>query len=283
MRGLLRWAAIPVLMAVGVAVLAAPAQASVMRHAPVKAPANVCPKRPAQLAGRHVRAPFSGREALLCANLRGAVLDDLELIQFDMRYADLTDASLVHTSLIQADLTGAKLGRAKFDGADLTQATLDGADATDASFKDAKLGQATIHSATLNGADLTGADLIQADLTGTDLSGATLSDSDFGQATMTGVKRVGTHGRPKNGAGGDAFSAAERSGAPVLVILVVVIVCIVLTIGLISRATRRATRPSYVPTVPDTPVWQPTSTSASMEEAQRVIEDVGSRRWFRRR
>jgi uncharacterized protein YjbI with pentapeptide repeats len=68
-----------------------------------------------QLAGRHLtKADIAGYEpgSLRCADLSGANLSGLSLIQIDLSSANLRDADLAH--------------------ADLTQATLDGADLADA-------------------------------------------------------------------------------------------------------------------------------------------------------
>lgn len=293
MRGVNRWAILPALMTVGATLFAAaPAQA-----APVRAPAKVCPAHPARLAGKHVHVGLTDHDVLTCADLRGAILDGLVLIQFDLRYADLTDASLVDTNLSQADLTGAKLGGAKFEGADLTQATLNDVTAVGTSFKKARLIQATIHAATLTDADLSGADLTQADLTGTDISGATLTGSSFGQATMTGVKKSGTHGHPSSGDGFATPLVFSGFDFPMYVVPAVIGVFVLLGVLLAVRSARRNIRRSYGyattvsqnrtpvpyrPTVPDVPAWQPSTTTASMEEARNVIEDVGGKRWFDR-
>jgi Pentapeptide repeats (8 copies) len=247
MRGLFRWAVAPALVTFGViVVMSAPVQASSVRASAgrVEAPAGVCPKAPANFAGKHVQVKPGDDEALLCANLKGATLDGLSLGQFDLKYADLTNASLLNTSLAQADLTGAKLAGAKFDGADLTQATLDNVTAAGASFKNAKLIQATIHSATLTNADFTDADLTQVDLTGSDISGATLTGSSMDQATTTGLTKTGTHGNPKTAFGTSGISSSSFH-LIVLIIPAVIIVFVLIVILLVTRAVRRGMKRTF--------------------------------------
>jgi Pentapeptide repeats (8 copies) len=247
MRGLFRWAVAPALVTFGViVVMSAPVQASSVHASAgrVEAPAGVCPKAPANFAGKHVQVGPGDDEALLCANLKGATLDGLNLGQFDLKYADLTNASLLHTSLGQADLTGAKLAGAKFDGADLTQATLDNVTAAGASFQNAKLIQATIHSATLTNANFTDADMTQVDLTGSDISGATLTGASMDEATTTGLKETGTHGSPKTTFGTSGISSSSFH-LIVLIIPAVIIVFVLIVIMLVTRAVRRSVRRTF--------------------------------------
>jgi uncharacterized protein YjbI with pentapeptide repeats len=130
-----------------------------------------CPANRAQLAGQTITS-VEGLPDLTCADLSGAVLDNLDLSQEDLSRVDAHGASFRNTDLVQATLSGANLRGAKFDNADLTQANLDNVDARDASFADADLGQADLPGADLRGADFTGASLTQADLSKTDLRGA---------------------------------------------------------------------------------------------------------------
>jgi hypothetical protein len=128
------------------------------------------------LAGRTLTngevSGYSG--SLRCANLAGADLSGLSLLQFDFTGADLRGANLRGADLGQTTLDGADL-----DGADLAGATMDQASARNTDFRDA---------------DMSGASLVQADLTGADLDGASLGSVNFTQATFDGTKLAGTTG-----------------------------------------------------------------------------------------
>ena len=147
------------------------------------------------LAGRHLTAAKIARYGhdLTCANLQGADLSDLSLVQIDftganMRSANLTGADLTQATLSHADLSGANLSRAT-----MIQVTAHGTTFTGADLSYAKMGQAEAADAQFHGADLSHADLGQANLVGADLSGTTLTGTSFvetelGQATFKGAK-----------------------------------------------------------------------------------------------
>ena len=131
------------------------------------------------LAGRHLtNAMVSnfGRGHLRCANLNGAHMAGLSLIQVDFTGASMRGAHLQH-----ADLTQAVLDRAVLIGANLSHATLGQVTATDANFA---------------GANLSHANFGQADLTGANLSHANLTGATFTQATLDRVIWTGVKGIP---------------------------------------------------------------------------------------
>lgn len=143
------------------------------------APGLACqPGSGPQLAGRTLtQAQIASypEDGLRCADLVGANLRDLRLVQIDLAGANLRDADLQH--------------------ADLTQATLNGADLSGADLADAKLIQVSARGTSFAGANLSNVDLGQADLTGADLDGANLGGTSFVQAELrhanfTGVKGV---------------------------------------------------------------------------------------------
>ncbi len=156
---------------------------------------NCRPGSGPHLAGRHLTAAKIARYGhdMKCANLRGADLSGLSLVQIDftganMRSANLQDADLTQATLSQADLTGANLS-----GATMTQVTARGTTFTDADLSYAKMGQAEapgahFQGANLSHADLDQADLLRADLTGTTLTGTSFVQAELGQATFTGAK-----------------------------------------------------------------------------------------------
>jgi hypothetical protein len=198
-------------------------------------------------------------EKLACAILRGATLDGLQLVQFDLHGADLTNASLEHTDLNQADLTGAPLTGATFVSANLTQATLSHVNAAGASFAHAEMEQSTITSANLRGANLTGADLTQADLTGSDLRSANLTGANLEQATLTRVKRdpraqatsgaartpaAGATGSPATNGSGSIASGSAAGGGDLAGHLAPYIIggCVLLSALMIGVAVRRSGR-----------------------------------------
>ncbi|MFB9180408.1 pentapeptide repeat-containing protein [Dactylosporangium sucinum] len=146
-----------------------------------------CPETSPQLAGKHFQ-PGEEVGDVTCANLRGAVLDGVDLTQADFTGADLQGASLRGADLTQADLTGADLRGAHLDDADLTQADLSGSDARGASFRGADLGQADLVGADLREADFITASVIQADFTDADLRGAQTWWTLSIQAGVSGTK-----------------------------------------------------------------------------------------------
>ncbi|HEY3905826.1 MAG TPA: pentapeptide repeat-containing protein [Streptosporangiaceae bacterium] len=136
---------------------------------------NCAPGSGPNLAGKHLTSGnISAQQNLQCANLTGADLSGL--------------------SLIQVDFTGAVLKNANLSHADLTQATLNGADLSGANLTDATMIQVTAKQAKMVGANLSGVDLSQADLTGADLSKANLSGTGFTQATLDQTTFTGATG-----------------------------------------------------------------------------------------
>jgi uncharacterized protein YjbI with pentapeptide repeats len=141
--------------------------------------------------GDPVRRPFE----LFRANLSGQWLVNADLRLADLRFANLSGASLFGAnlsgaSLFGANLSGADLGNANLTGADLRLAknlssanlfgaNLFGADLNEADLSDANLNTANLSGANLRLANLRGAKLGFASLIRADLSGADLSDADL--------------------------------------------------------------------------------------------------------
>jgi uncharacterized protein YjbI with pentapeptide repeats len=125
------------------------------------------------------------QHGLVEPDLRYADLTRATLTRADLRYADLTGAYLRYADLTRADLTGAYLGEA-----DLTRAILVETELTRATLRDADLVQANLTGAylvqtDLRYADLTGANLGEANLTGANLDGANLTGANLGEADLT--------------------------------------------------------------------------------------------------
>jgi hypothetical protein len=130
-------------------------------------------------------------------HLAGKILTSSDVSNYSpgqLRCADLSGANMNGLSLIQIDLTGAILHNANLQHTDLTQATLDGADLSHANLSNAKLDQASAHNANFTGATLAGASLVQTDLTGASLNGASLGGVSFTEATLTGTTFTGATG-----------------------------------------------------------------------------------------
>ena len=89
------------------------------------------------------------------------------LINANLRGADLRGANLSEANLINADLRGANLSEANLINADLR-----GANLINANLRGANLINANLINADLRGADLRGADLSEANLINADLSNA---------------------------------------------------------------------------------------------------------------
>ena len=111
------------------------------------------------------------------ADLRGA----------DLRGVNLVDANLRGAYLAGANLRGAKLAEVDLRGADLRCADLRGAKLVDAKLQDANLGGANLRGANLRGAYLAGANLRGAYLAGANLRGADLSGADLRGANLGGA------------------------------------------------------------------------------------------------
>ncbi|WP_443582232.1 pentapeptide repeat-containing protein [Salmonella enterica] len=121
----------------------------------------------------------SMRESGSRANLLDADLRDADLCGADLRDADLCGANL-----LDADLCGADLRDADLCGANLCGADLRGADLRGANLRGADLCGADLRGANLRGADLCGADLCGANLRGADLCGADLCGADLPDLTF---------------------------------------------------------------------------------------------------
>lgn len=131
------------------------------------------------------------------ANLAGKHLTNASISALDpgaLRCANLTGADLSGLSLIQVDFTGSDLKNANLQHADLSQATLNLADLSGANLTDATMVQVEARQAKFVGANLSGADFTQADLTDADLSKANLSGTGFTQATLDHATFTGATG-----------------------------------------------------------------------------------------
>ena len=101
------------------------------------------------------------------------------ILDYDLRGADLSDASLRGANLRGADLSNANLSNADLRGADLRGANLRGAGLSEADLSNANLRGAGLSEADLSNANLRGADLRGANLRGADLRGADLDYSCY--------------------------------------------------------------------------------------------------------
>ena len=119
------------------------------------------------------------------ADLREAVLTEVDLSGANLSRADLRKAFLLNANLRQADLSGANLSGAFMRESDLTKANLNHAD-----LQEANLGWAYLREADLSGANLERAYLGWASLYGADLSEARLRrtylrEVDLGRADLS--------------------------------------------------------------------------------------------------
>jgi uncharacterized protein YjbI with pentapeptide repeats len=149
-----------------------------------------------------VPAAVAARSAGTCQpgsgpHLAGQTLTAAQVSKYStgqLRCANLTGATLSGLSLIQVDLTGTLLQNANLQHTDLTQATLDGANFSHANLSNATLDQASAHGADFQSANLSGASLTQTDLTGANLDGTKLSGTGFTQATLDRATFAGATG-----------------------------------------------------------------------------------------
>lgn len=206
--------------------------------APARLALSCTPGSGAHLAGRTLtdaQILNYRSDGLKCADLTGANLDGLSLIQVDLTGAILRNAHLDHTDLGQATLTGADLSGADLSHAKLGQATLTGANLSGAILRYADLTQATANDADFRHADLTSATLIQTDLTKSKLDYAKLGSADFTQATLDQTTFTGATGLTS----ASSFSLYLLLGAGLVLVL--------LALGTVTRAVRTAARGSFQP------------------------------------
>lgn len=111
-------------------------------------------------------------------------LEEADLRQEGLRYADLNEALLQRANLSGADLAKANLKRANLSSAILVGTQLNMADLSEADLSNAKLTEAVLIQTNLIRANLTEASLIKANLDMTDLSGANLSKAHLNQAIL---------------------------------------------------------------------------------------------------
>ncbi|MFJ3831440.1 pentapeptide repeat-containing protein [Streptomyces sp. NPDC090046] len=138
--------------------------------------------------------PF-GFANLVDADLRHAVFWGVDLngawcAGVNFAYAELIDVNLKNAQMQWADLTSVVLEDTSLRGADLSEAILVGANLIRADLRDATLDQADLSSADLYGANLRGADLGGSDLRRANLTGADLTGADLTGALLDGAKGV---------------------------------------------------------------------------------------------
>jgi uncharacterized protein YjbI with pentapeptide repeats len=121
------------------------------------------------------------------ADLRGVVLDEVNLRDADLSHAKLIGASLMGAVLTNADLSNADLTDANLSATNLTRANLANSDLTDANLSFTILTGANLSKAILTNADLRGNKLDGADLMGAELDGALLMNADLSHADLSGA------------------------------------------------------------------------------------------------
>lgn len=147
------------------------------------------------LAPAAAAAPAAGCTPGSGEKLAGRQLTSADVrAQQDLKCADLTGAKLTGLSLVQIDLEGAVLRGADLSGTKLIQATLDRADLSGANLSGADLSQADMVGTVLTGANLTDADLTQVTATNARFEQAQVKGATFTQATLTGASFTGAQG-----------------------------------------------------------------------------------------
>lgn len=125
-----------------------------------------------------------GGRDLRGAPLSGYELDDMDLADTHLEYAELAGASLCRTRLTRADISGANLNGARVDEADMEFCTALFANLEGTSLIQAKLTRANLMGARLGAANLNGADLRWANLLGAQLDGANVQGANFENARL---------------------------------------------------------------------------------------------------
>jgi uncharacterized protein YjbI with pentapeptide repeats len=138
------------------------------------------------ISGASLIGTFLPGAYLRDANLTGANLHGAALPWADLRGAVLRGADLSNAHCDSAQLIGAHLSFALLAGADLRNAVL-----ADANLVEARLPGAMLDNANLTGADLTRASLDGASLHGADLTRAILQRADLSGADLADVIFVG--------------------------------------------------------------------------------------------
>ncbi|MEV0732309.1 pentapeptide repeat-containing protein [Polymorphospora sp. NPDC050346] len=134
-------------------------------------------------------------------DLRGAILDGMELSGAWLGGCDLRGVSLQRAYLYKAVLIGARLDGADLSYSKLHRAELDEATAPDVILRDADLRGLDARGAVLRGADLRGADINGVIFDGADLRGADLRATQFPRsprmrgARLAGVRFDGADGK----------------------------------------------------------------------------------------
>lgn len=100
---------------------------------------------------------YAGTICLSRADLRGAILTDLDLGRIDLSFADLSGTDMRGTNLTRANLIQANLSTAHLGRANLTEANLTKANFASSSLCGANLLGATLQDTNLYGANLSGA------------------------------------------------------------------------------------------------------------------------------
>lgn len=164
--------------------------------------------------------PGSGKQ------LAGQQLSASDISSFqpgDLRCANLTGADLSGLSLLQVDFTGAILRGANLQNANLTQVVINFADLSGADLANANMTQVSARNAKFTGANLSGADMGQADLTGANLSKAKIGGTSFTEATLDHTTFTGATGVPPWN---------------LYVVVVAALIFVLLIVGTIRRSAR---------------------------------------------
>lgn len=147
------------------------------------------------LRARFFAAPYMTAD-LTELDLRGQVLDDIDLTRVDLRCANLSRASLVEAKLTDSYLQGADLSGADLRGADLTHCWLGdlGPESVTGLGPEylASCGPAHLNGANFERADLSAAKLLRVamkdvNLTNAVLTNAWMEETDFTSATLSGT------------------------------------------------------------------------------------------------
>ena len=116
------------------------------------------------------------------ANLTGADLSEANLMGADLKGADLSQGNLIGVNFSEADLSEANLTEPNLTKANLVGAKLEGANLSHAMFNEADLSEANLNGANLTQARIReavvkGTNLMEANLSGADLTGTLLADA----------------------------------------------------------------------------------------------------------
>lgn len=125
------------------------------------------------------------------ADLKAAVLTDVDFTSTDLRDTNLLAANLEKATLVRASLAGANAKGAKFDRIEAYRTDFSGINAQGAVFASAEMQRSNFTGANLVNVDFTKAELGRAEFLDADITGSTFTLSNLARADLSQAKFAG--------------------------------------------------------------------------------------------